>query len=101
MSTDEGPRARVKRLKRMATRRGLRLIKPWAISRKPPHFGTYALIVPVRNALELADPESGHGMSLDAIEEYLTRIGRASGEPERGARTKLRTRVSIRRMLHA
>lgn len=65
-------KVRENRLRRMAARRGLQLVKS---RRRDPgawDFQTYALIDPFLNSLVFGDPNSGFGKSLDEIEGFMT-----------------------------
>ncbi len=67
--------AREARLRRVARRGGLKLQK--SRSRTPQAFGygTYQLIDPYTSMLVAADWNFGFGLSLDDIEDELTRLG--------------------------
>jgi hypothetical protein len=68
-------RARERQIRRLAADCDLQLIRSWV--RTKSHYGTYALIDPVRNTLVLADPESGFGMNLDDVAIFLQRRGKS------------------------
>ena len=64
-------KARENRLRNMAARRGLRLVKA---PRRDPYaleFGTYGLIHAATSAWVLADKDHGYGCDLDEIEAWL------------------------------
>lgn len=65
-------KVRENRLRRMAERQGLRLVKSRRRDPQAVDYGTYGLIDPFLNAWILADPNFGYGHSLDEIAEYLS-----------------------------
>ena len=58
-------------LRRKAKRHDLQLKKSRARNPQLPWHGTYCLVDPFRNALEFGDHNSGYGMSLHDIAQYL------------------------------
>jgi hypothetical protein len=64
-------KVRENRLRRMAERRGLQLVKSRRRDPRSLEFGTYGLLDPFRNAWIFCDQERGYGKTLDEIEEYL------------------------------
>jgi hypothetical protein len=64
---DEDDRVRENRLRRMARRQGLRLVKSRRRDLFATGYGTYLLVAEVADAPELVD-----GLTLDQIEEQLT-----------------------------
>lgn len=71
-------KAREQGLRRRARENGLQLVSPFRFSGKAAHSSTYALVDPVRGTLMFGDPVTGYGMSLDAVEDYLTDFESAS-----------------------
>lgn len=73
-TTDRAEKTRETRLRRMADRQGLRLVKS---RRRDPHahdFGTYILVDTATNGVVAggADGLFQHGLDLDDIERELT-----------------------------
>jgi hypothetical protein len=81
---EETDRVRENRLRRMAERQGLRLERS---PRRDPNdlgYGTYQLIHTYTRAVVHAghDDQTGDGLDLDDVEEYLTGRDRsAKGDP--------------------
>ena len=79
-STDEetmtlGDKVRENRLRRMADRQGLRLEKSRRRDPSALDFGTYGIVDARTNAVVAhgGNVFNGYGLSLDDVEEYLTR----------------------------
>ena len=62
---------RENRLRRMAERQGLALHKSRRRDERALDFGTYGLYDANRNVLEVGDPNTGYGLSLDDVERAL------------------------------
>jgi len=74
---------RERELRRRARSVGFQLIRSRAWNRNAAAYGTYALMDPARGTLELADPATGYGLSLDEIEAFLNRFGSATARSAR------------------
>lgn len=60
------------RLRRMATRQGLRLSKSRSRDTRALDYGTYGLANATTNDVVAGDINTGYGLSLDEIEHVLT-----------------------------
>jgi hypothetical protein len=60
------------RLRRMATRQGLRLSKSRSRDTRALDYGTYGLANATTNDVVAGDINTGYGLSLDEIEHALT-----------------------------
>jgi len=69
---DENEKVRENRLRRMAQRQGLSLVKSRRRDHRAVDFGTYMLVDSARNAVAYAPSSQGFGADLDDIEKYLT-----------------------------
>lgn len=72
-------KTRETRLRRMAERQGLRLVKSRRRDPRALHYGTYALVRGVtrganwrEGVLVAGDPNTGYGLDLDDVERWLT-----------------------------
>jgi hypothetical protein len=65
-------KVRENRLRRMAERQGLRLVKSRRRDPRAIGYGTYGLI-DGRNRLVLGDRQNGYGYTLDEVETWLTK----------------------------
>lgn len=70
MQVDE--KVRENKLRRMAQRQGLQLVKSRRRDPRAIDFGTYALVDPNSTAMIAGDPNSGFGMTLEEVETALT-----------------------------
>jgi hypothetical protein len=68
----DAEKVRENRLRRAATRQGLRLEKSRARDPRAIGYGTYQLTNPYSNTLVAYGLQSGYGLSLDQIEKALT-----------------------------
>ena len=59
------------RLRRVADRQGLRLEKSRSRDRRALTYGTYHLVNPYNNTLEVCGSSNGYGLSLPEIEHAL------------------------------
>ncbi len=66
-------KARENRLRRVAARQGLYLMKSRARDPEAPDFGTYMLTDPSTNFLVTSGLQTGYGLSLDDVERALHR----------------------------
>ena len=66
-------KVRENRLRRVAERQGLRLEKSRRRDPRAVDFGTFRLVDIASNTLEAYGSSSGYGLTLDEIEEALTR----------------------------
>lgn len=64
-------RVRENRLRRMAARQGLRLVKSARRDRYADGYGTYGLVGALDGEPRAGDARSGYGMDLDAVEQHL------------------------------
>jgi len=69
MTTAE--KTRETRLRRMAERQGLRLTKSRRRDERALDYGTYGLVDAWTNSLEVGDPNTGYGLSIDEVENAL------------------------------
>jgi hypothetical protein len=60
------------RLRRMADRQGLRLEKSKRRDPRAYDYGTYQLVEVQTNTIAAYGSQSGYGLDLDDVEEYLT-----------------------------
>ncbi|CCH77137.1 conserved hypothetical protein [Nostocoides japonicum T1-X7] len=63
---------RENRLRRMADRQGLRLVKSRRRDPRALDYGTYMLTDPCTNTVVAWGLQSGYGLSLDEVEARLT-----------------------------
>ncbi len=68
-------KVRENRLRRMAERQGLRLLKSRRRDPRAADYGTYMLLDVYTNSVVASGLQSGYGLSLDAIEDELTAGG--------------------------
>jgi anti-anti-sigma factor len=68
----DADRVRENRLRRMAARQGLRLVKSPRRDRYADGYGTYRLVSAANGEPRSGDAVSGYGMDLDAVEQQLT-----------------------------
>jgi len=69
-----GDKVRENLLRRMAARQGLALMKSRRRDPRAVDFGTYMLVDPDTNAVVAAGSDGhGYGLTLDDIEEWLTK----------------------------
>ena len=67
-------KAREKLIAQIARKSDLQLLRSWRPIKGIRDDSRYALIDPIRWTLVLADPETGYGMTLDDLEEFLARL---------------------------
>jgi hypothetical protein len=67
----EAEKIRENRLRRMASRQGLRLTKSRARDTRALDYGTYGLMALATNTVVAGNPSTGYGLSLDEIEKAL------------------------------
>jgi len=72
-SMEPAEKVRENRLRRMAERQGLRLEKSRRRDPRAIDYGTYQLVDVVTNARRAVGWQSGYGLTLDGIEEELTK----------------------------
>ena len=72
MVTVREDKVRENKLRRMAHRQGLTLVKSRRRDTRALDYGTYALMDPRDNAVALSGHESGYGLTLDDVEARLT-----------------------------
>ena len=72
MESSTREKVRENRLRRMAERQGLRVIKSRRRDPRALDFGTYGLVDVRTNTLEAGDVNSGYGLTLDQVEAALT-----------------------------
>lgn len=70
---DQETKTRETRLRRMAERQGLRMIKSRRRDPRALGYGTYALVDANTNHLIAGNDSTGYGLDLDQIETALTR----------------------------
>lgn len=70
-STDSSIKVLENRLRRVAERRGLRLVKSRRRDPQAYDYGTYALIDVRSNALVAGDELTGYGLTLEDVEATL------------------------------
>jgi hypothetical protein len=69
----DADKARENRLRRVAARQGLNLMKSRARDPQAPDYGTYMLTDPATNFLVTSGLQTGYGLSLDDVERALHR----------------------------
>jgi hypothetical protein len=72
MTADQQLKVRENRLRRVAERQGLRLVKSRRRDPRAIDYGTFGLVDPATNTLVAGSASTGYGLSLDDIEEQLT-----------------------------
>ena len=65
-------KVRENRLRRMAARQGLSLVKSRRRDPRAINFGTYMLVDISTNAVVAGDHERGYGLTLDDVEKWLS-----------------------------
>lgn len=65
-------RVQEKRVRRMASRQGLQVVKSRRRDPRATDFGTYILTDPATNTIVAGDHNNGFGLTLDEIERKLT-----------------------------
>ena len=78
-------RVRENRLRRMAARQGLRLVKSPRRDRYADGYGTYRLESALDGDHRAGDAAGGYGMDLDAVEQHLTSRPATVSAPPSGA----------------
>ena len=71
-NVETAEKVRENRLRRMAKRQRLALVKSRRRDPRAWDYGTYGLIDPSRNTLVADAGQSGYGLDLDEIEAWLT-----------------------------
>lgn len=69
---EQAEKVRENRLRRMAERQNLQIMKSRRRDPRATDYGTYQIIDPYNNTIVAHALQSGYGMSLDDVERYLT-----------------------------
>lgn len=72
MSRDGADKVRENRLRRMASRQGLALVKSRRRDPRALDYGTYCLVNVQTNAIVAGGEVNGYGLTLDDVERELT-----------------------------